>query len=256
MKLLFLIPGTLLAFLSASPAADPAWWTTRGVKTASPASNLSPATVGQAKHMAAMALAELELRIPPEDFDVLEAAVNAVVNLEKPVPLPPDWNEKHRIPLLSGELKALAKPFYDRLRAMDADWIDHQMLRLDLKRIEPDSSPFVYSPYPWSETSTDDDNKAPATLGQLKAVFSLDFSLLGSTAEPDSDNDGVPDDLEPISGTSPSLLDSDGDGVMDGLDAFPIDPTRSAHENPNQNDQTAPVVSLLAPANATQIVGP
>ncbi len=251
-----LIPIAFLALATFTQAADPAWWTTRGVKTGSAAGNLAPATVGQAKHMAAMALAELETRIPAPAFTALEADVNAVADLSVPNPLPADWDERHRAPLLTGQLKALAKPFYDQLRALDSNWMDHQMLLLELAQIEPGTFPLETSPYPWSESTADDANKATATIGQLKAVFSLDFSLWGSTVTDDTDGDGIPDDLENITGTSPTLTDSDGDGVPDNLDAFPLDATRSAFGNPDPSDQTPPLVSLSAPANAIQTSGP
>jgi hypothetical protein len=75
----------LLYFSLPALAADPAWWAARGVTNGNPSSNLSPATIGQAKHMAAMALVELGARLSAEDFLALKNAVAAVVDLDVPV---------------------------------------------------------------------------------------------------------------------------------------------------------------------------
>jgi hypothetical protein len=209
MKPIFLISGTLLAFLSASPAADPAWWTTRGVKNASPASNLSPATIGQAKHMAAMALAELQTQLSPQEYSALQSNVAVVVNLAAPQSQAEFDNQ--RSVLLTGQLKALAKPFYDKLRTLNAVWLDNEMVFANIRVVEPGSNPISYSPYPWSVATSDDQNKAVATLGQLKAVFSLRFDTFR-----DADHDGLPDawelqyfpNLDQTAGGDP-----DGDGL-------------------------------------------
>jgi hypothetical protein len=246
-----LIATTLPTF-----SADPAWWTTRGVKTTAPASNLSPATIGQAKHMAAMALAELETHIPASAYAELVAEINTVVDLSIPDHLPPDWQERHRAPLLTGQLKALAKLFYDKLHTLDSAWTKQQIQLMGLALIEPGTYPMEISPYPWTVSAADDANKALATMGQLKAVFSIDFSAWGSITTVDTDGDGLPDEIEVILGTSPTLIDSDHDGVTDQLDAFPLDPSQSSHGSPEPGDLIAPVVNLFAPANAVLTYGP
>ena len=265
MKPVLLVPFMFLTLTAAAPAGDPAWWTTRGVKTGSAASNLSPATIGQAKHMAAMALAELEGRIPAPVFTTLEADVNAVVDLSIPNPLPADWDEKHRAPLLTGQLKALAKPIYDKLRSLDYPWVNERMHEAGISVIEPASSPVAYSPYPWTSMTTDDSNHAVATTGQLKAVFSLPFESWGEYLEEapdypsgstDSDGDGLSDVTETAMGTSPVMVDSDGDGVPDNLDHFPLDPARAAAPSPSPGDFTPPIVTLDSPATATLLSGP
>jgi autotransporter-associated beta strand protein len=177
--LLIQSPGTAIGDIP----TDPTWWTTRGVKTSAPASNLSPATIGQAKHMAAMALAELHDRLPASEYQTLEAEVAAVVDLSYtpippgfyPTPPPPGYLWPGHSVLAIGQLKALAKPFYDRLRALDAEWLDAQMAQSRIRVAIPGSYPIIYNPYPWSVATSDDENKAVATLGQLKAVFSLRF---------------------------------------------------------------------------------
>ena len=229
-----LIPGFLFLLVLAA-FAEPAWWTDRGVKTADPSANLAPATIGQAKHMAAMALAELEPRLPAPSYQTLQADLAAIVDLDLPDPLPPGFYEQQRAVLLSGQLKAIAKPFYDHLRTHDAAWLDNAMLTGQLVVMEPGSA--TPSPYPWSEAATDDSNLSPATLGQLKAVFSLPLeTITGDTdgdglldaweiqhfgnrdqgADDDPDHDGLTNEEEQALGTDPNNPDSDGDGITDG----------------------------------------
>ena len=49
----------------------------------------------------------------------------------------------------------------------------------------------------------------------------------GNNTDLDDDNDGISDIVEQALGTNPLLADTDGDGVIDGLDAFPLDPSES-----------------------------
>lgn len=49
-----------------------------------------------------------------------------------------------------------------------------------------------------------------------------------TATNPDSDGDGVPDDLDAFPNDPTESADSDGDGVGDNSDAFPNDPTESA----------------------------
>jgi hypothetical protein len=102
----------------------------------------------------------------------------SIVDLTLPDPLPSDFYDQQRAILLTGQLKAMAKPFYDHLRTHDAAWLDNAMTIGNLVVMEPGSNPPTPSPYPWSEAPGDDANRAPATLGQLKAVFSLPIGNL------------------------------------------------------------------------------
>lgn len=200
-------------------AAEPLWWATRGVKTSAGASNKSVATSGQAKWFLRCALAELRLRIPPESYRLVQAEIIKKVNLAPPIA--PEDLERERSVLLVGQLKAVAKPLYDQLRAINSSWLDGEMMNSATQVTEPGSSPPLLSPYPWSVGLTDDSNRAPATLGQLKAVFALRIENLpvpgGSAPAIDSDRDGLDDSYE-ISkfgslGAQSGNGDADGDGI-------------------------------------------
>ncbi len=67
----------------------------------------------------------------------------------------------------------------------------------------------------------------------------------------DRDGDGLTDDIEILIGTDPTVADTDGDGVSDKLDAFPLDPSRSAIPSPNPGDHTPPNIILSEPTDAT-----
>ena len=193
-------------------------------------------TIGQAKHMAAMALAELQTQLSPEDYQALYDDVAAIGNLAVPQ-TPTEFNNQRHV-LLLGQLKTIAKPFYDRLRTLDAPWLNNEMIAASIRVTEPGSNPITYSPYPWSVAVSDDQNKAVATLGQLKAIFSLRlesidsdhdgmldtwerhyFPNLDQTSFDDPDGDGLSNNEELVLGFNPSMsnttTDTDGDGMSD-----------------------------------------
>ena len=67
------------------------------------------------------------------------------------------------------------------------------------------------------------------------------------------DGDGIPNTIERLNGTNPLSADTDGDGTNDGVDCFPLDPTRYLCPTPDPNDHTPPVITLQEPTNATLI---
>jgi hypothetical protein len=241
MKLHKLIPLATLSLATTTYADDPAWWTTRGVKNSSPASNLSPATIGQAKHFAAMALAELQIRLDPTTFQALQADVAAVVNLAAPTT--PEQFEQQRGVLAVGQLKAISAPFYLRLHNAYPAWLETRLAE-NLTKDVNDSANF----YPWTSNPADDTNKGIATLGQLKTVFALPFEGLPPSAN-DTDGDGLSDAweiqyfgnlgqigsgnpdgdgfstyMEYLSGRNPTLADPVADTSARKLDVFNLNP--------------------------------
>jgi alpha-tubulin suppressor-like RCC1 family protein len=71
-----------------------------------------------------------------------------------------------------------------------------------------------------------------------------------SPTNPDMDGDGVENVLERLRGTDPFSADSDGDGVADGIDAFPLDASRSQGPSAVPGDTIPPLITLLFPLNA------
>ncbi|MDB6078028.1 MAG: hypothetical protein JWO82_1775 [Akkermansiaceae bacterium] len=167
-------------------AADPSWWRqddTVVITSAAP-NNYGPVTVGQAKHMAKSALTALR-KVAPQVANAVEADL---VGTGKPIPtwVAPapgsDLAKAQSAALLAGQLKAIAAPFYERLHGYAPAWLD---LRLQAAGTYTSGSYF-----PWTAAAADDANYAIATIGQLKAVFALDFAL---DSEMDDDCDGIPD---------------------------------------------------------------
>ena len=82
-------------------------------------------------------------------------------------PTSPAEQEKQKAPLLLGQLKAIAHPFYNQLHAAAPTWLATE--RATNGTNHPGSI------FPWTAEITDDQNKSIATIGQIKAVFSLRF---------------------------------------------------------------------------------
>jgi hypothetical protein len=236
---LILLAGlTLPVMVSGDPANAPAWWRqsdAAGLSVIDPnvteSNPKGPANIGQAKWMAKRALDALhsidaaladgilqKLTVPqPNPADPQGPPLQKILDLELPNPLPSDWPQTQRAPLLVGQLKAIAAPFYDALHAAAPDWLDHAstneaeqgQLQLNGTKDPNLDAGHLDFYYPWTYSSSDDQNKAIATIGQLKAVFSLRFDT-------DTDGDGLSDYAEmSMSHTNPTSRDSDGDGVSD-----------------------------------------
>lgn len=156
-------------------AQAPSWWTNRGVVGTNAVNDYAPAIQGQLKWLATNACAELRTNL-------LGGAGSGVENLVAGFSLGNNY-----FPVNLGQLKYVATPFYERL--MEEGYTNS---------------------YPWTVGTTDDADYAPATLGQVKNVFSFDLS--------DSDSDDLPDWWEVKwfggAGTQSGVDDADGDGYL------------------------------------------
>ncbi len=162
--------GLALAMGAWVMAAPPAWWTGRGVLNGEPPNDFAPVTAGQLKHMASKARQELEHALPDgagAEVDALVAGFAATNNFG---------------PITLGQLKQVARPFYDCMMAAG-----------------------LATGYPWTVSTTDDADYAPANIGQMKTVFSFDL---------DWDGDGLPNWWETLHGLDPH--DGEGDQGAQG----------------------------------------
>lgn len=187
----FLTTAALLAGIGVADA-DPAWWSdpTGPVINNGPDNNKAVANVGQAKWMAKRAFETLSDRLG-SDADVVEAieaelfkatdtATSGVFFPERPVSPTAEWLATQKAPLQVGVLKALAAPFYRHLSDYDAAWLEDQF---EDNELIADADYFTDTDgtlYPWNPANNSDStiNRSVANLGQLKLVFSLDFSTL------------------------------------------------------------------------------
>lgn len=210
-----------LVISSSATAAEPAWWVNRGViDTQATSNNNGVANIGQLKHMAEQAKAEMD--------DVLPGGAGFIL----PFPTSPSnpdlaWYDQQKKVLNIGQLKSVAQPIYDRLNAIDANWVQSQMTQNGL-------TPGGGS-YPWDLATPVEENYKAANIGQLKLVFSLRLSQstdgdsipdliesamygdsTGDGTTTDFDGDGLTDAQEMLYGTSMFEADTDHDGVSDG----------------------------------------
>ncbi|MES2477238.1 MAG: hypothetical protein V4640_15745 [Verrucomicrobiota bacterium] len=195
----------------ASNPADPTTLDLPAAVNGNPPNNKGPANIGQAKHIARSALLEVRAIGLAQLADDIESEL---VGPNKPIaswdaPADTAESEKQKSPLLLGQLKAIAAPFYQAFHAANPDWLESQLVANGTRDLTDTENYF-----PWSSTLNDDQNKGVATVGQLKAVFSLRFET--GIELVDSDWDGLPDYRELQFGTDPNLWDTDGDGVSDG----------------------------------------
>lgn len=199
----FLLP----ILLSPAVAAPPPWWTNGTppvIDANATANNHGPANIGQAKWIVSEALRALEFNAPAIASQVRSDLVgflpdhaDRIIDLSVPEnPKSEVWIKNQNMPLLIGQLKSISAPFYSRLAAVQPIWLASQRVTNGTNR--PGSI------FPWTPTTEDDANKAVATIGQLKAVFSLQFQTLGVASSDDTDQDGLPDSWETAHGLNPN----------------------------------------------------
>lgn len=205
MKRLF--PALLLLLsVALSPAPPPDWWTDSATAIVDPnaePSNYSPANLGQLKHVAVQAREHLDA-LPGGAGSAIDALIESFEPREGQNYTQQEIDNfitENYAPINLGQLKAVAKPFYDRLIAVGYDTQAHLIAR---------GYPSNWShPYPWNPATPASENYAPANLGQLKLVFSFDIS------EMEFYDDWLPDDWEQEHFSTTGVLlagDPDGDG--------------------------------------------
>ena len=153
------------------PTAYPAWWFERDVIPRLPASANNPAPVwptdyppaddyavanlGQLKYIAIKAAAELDDKLPPLGAGT---TVHAWLNVWQAPPALGVTRDDYTAVNL-GQVKAVAKPFYDRLAELG--YTGQPLL--------PGQT------YPWTSVGADD--YALVNTGQIKHVFSFDLTI-------------------------------------------------------------------------------
>lgn len=231
-RISFLIGVTLLVLtLRAEP---PAWWTEQGVLApGATANDYAVANMGQAKNFGTKAVAEMNLRLAAHGG--AGPALDQLVAAWRQPPAPGVVRNDFAA-LNLGQLKALAKPFYDRLA--------------ELSYHGPPLAPSEQ--YPWTITTADDHDYTPANLGQVKHVFSFVPALADVGVPGDTDRNGLPDAWEQQyfghTGVDPNA-DPDGDGATNAQEyAAATDPVDFF------NGET-PVIKLIGGQNQPRASG-
>lgn len=200
--------AVLLCLTAIASVPGPSWWINRGVvNTNAPQNDYAAVTQGQVKNMATQAAAELATNLPGGAGSSVLALVSGFSSAN-------DY-----LPANNGQLKSVAKPFYDRLISVG-----------------------YTNAYPWAGAVMTNDY-AIANGGELKSLFAWDIAK-------DSIGDGIPDWWRAHyfggSGTTTNNIscascDANGNGVSN-LTEF------NAGSNP-----VTPIFTVTYPANGTTI---
>jgi len=208
MKRIAIVVSAVLIAVSAYAVDPPVWWSgsnTRIIQENGEENNYAPANLGQLKHVAKQAKAHLDATFAGGGGGA-GSAVNALVDSFEPRAGQSysqaeidQFLKENYAPINLGQLKAVAKPFYDRLLAAGYDTKANLIAR-------GYPANWAYD-YPWNPSTPTSENYAPANIGQLKLVFSFDASGL------DSDTDSLPDAWEYANFGD---LNQEPDGDFDG----------------------------------------
>ncbi|MFN2621831.1 MAG: Ig-like domain-containing protein, partial [Chthoniobacterales bacterium] len=196
--------------------AAPAWWSQRNAVIQNAAhDDYAAANQGQLKNIARAAAAEMDARIPSGGGDEIHSLISS---WSAPTSQTNDF-----APLTVGQLKSVAKAFYNQLIAIR-----------------------YAETYPWIASGTVPDDFAVANIGQVKNLFN--FDLLSTDAAHDTDRNSLPDWWERYYfgkiGIDPNAPAARGDGLTN-LEAFqrildPIDAGQFLAVTPERIDEIVP----------------
>lgn len=213
--------GVFVLLLSSSSrntadAANPDWWTDTNTRIISPTAaedNYGPITLGQLKYVAKQAKKHLDAELSLQggagsEITTMVSEFEPRAGVTYTAEEAAEISRQNRTPVNVGQLKNVARPFYNRLVSVGYNTRANLILH---------GYPISWIlPYPWDPQTSVETNYAPATLGQLKMVFS--FSLTGFDTTEDSDGDTLPDDWEIAYGLDPETPDDpQEDPDEDGL---------------------------------------
>lgn len=193
-------------------ASAPGWWSERDVLTVGAPNDYGMLNQGQLKQLATQAAAEMDEKLPGG----AGVEISSLIAAWRQPPLIGTIRNDYA-PVVHGQLKTVAKLFYDRLISESYT-----------------GGPLVPGKiYPWTPTRLDDANFSIANIGQAKRIFSFDLSAYTlSLTDPtaDGDHDGLTNLDEAFRNTNPEEGDTDGDGISDrseiifGLNPLIFDP--------------------------------
>lgn len=199
------IVGLLVGFVcgACQLLGVPTWWTEYSLTDSSAREDDAIATIGQAKHAVQKAFLYLEDELAPVGGAGLP--VTNIYNTYCAAAPENPLNDASALTL--GQLKYLAKLFYDRLNSVTVAWDTTSM------------NPASVDIYPWTVDQQDDADFSLATIGQLKFVFSFDLESWTPPGDlANSDGDELPDIWEQ------QIIDADlNDSITSLLEVLPND---------------------------------
>ena len=176
-------------FVPPAYAPNPAWWSDPATRILNNAPGVTPdnfavANLGQLKHVATMAKTYLDQQLSTVGGagPVIEALVASFIPVGGHTT---DSRAGNYAPINLGQLKAVAKPFYDRLISLGINTreslIAHGYPSISNGAAADWAYAYPWNPNdPWNSPSPNGQqvdksiNLAPVNIGQLKIVFSFD----------------------------------------------------------------------------------